>query len=292
LIYSMTGFGRHEVEANDRKLVVEMKSVNHRYCDISVKLPRKLGYFEPAIRSLIKEHIGRGKLDVFLTYEDHSETKAKLNYNRALAAEYVNVLKSMGEEFGISSQIDSLALSRMPEVIELEEQPADEEELWSLIKNAVEGACNALKETRAREGESLSADLLKKLQDMEANVDYIQQRSPEIVSAYRAKLEDKVKELLEDASVEESRIVMETTIFADKIAVDEEIVRLKSHIAATASTLKEGGSVGRKLDFIAQEMNREANTILSKSSDLSISDRAIDLKTDIEKVREQIQNIE
>ena len=292
MLRSMTGFGRCEIADQDRKVIVEMKSVNHRYCDITIKMPKKLGFFEAAIRSLLKKYIQRGKVDVFITYEDYTENRSCLKYNRELAAEYLKALRQMQADFGIEDDIRVSSLSRYPDVLVLEEQPVDEDELWHFLEEAIKKACDGLVETRTREGEQLKQDLIAKLDGMLDTVGYIAERSPEIITEYRARLEDKVRELLGDANIDEGRIAMETTIYADKLCVDEEIVRLRSHIESTKTTLESGGGVGRKLDFIAQEMNREANTILSKANDLAISNKAIDLKTDIEKVREQIQNIE
>lgn len=292
MLRSMTGFGRCEIADQDRKVIVEMKSVNHRYCDITIKMPKKLGFFEAAIRSLLKKYIQRGKVDVFITYEDYTENRSCLKYNRELAAEYLKALCQMQADFGIEDDIRVSSLSRYPDVLVLEEQPVDEDELWHFLEEAIKRACDGLVETRTREGEQLKQDLIAKLDGMLDTVGYIAERSPEIITEYRARLEDKVRELLGDANIDEGRIAMETTIYADKLCVDEEIVRLRSHIESTKATLESGGGVGRKLDFIAQEMNREANTILSKANDLAISNKAIDLKTDIEKVREQIQNIE
>ena len=198
----------------------------------------------------------------------------------------------MTEDFSLVNDVGAVALSRYPEVLVMEEQSLDEEKLWSLLERAVKGAAEGFVETRLKEGEHLKNDLLEKLDTLLANVEFIAERSPQVIAGYRQKLEDKVKELLADAKVDENRLLMEVTIYADRVCVDEELVRLKSHIEATRDTLLKGGSIGRKLDFIAQEMNREANTILSKTTDLEISNRAIELKTDIEKVREQIQNIE
>ena len=292
MLKSMTGFGRCEIADKDRKVIVEMKSVNHRYCDITIKMPKKLGFFESAIRTLLKKYIQRGKVDVFITYEDYTENRSCLKYNKELASEYMNALRQMSEDFGIDTDVRASALSRYPEVLTLEEQAVDEDELWHFLEQAIIKACEGLVETRSREGEQLKKDLIAKLDGMLEYVAYIEERSPQIIADYRARLEEKVRELLGDTNMDEGRIAMETTIYADKLCVDEEIVRLKSHIEATRTTLINGGSVGRKLDFIAQEMNREANTILSKSNDLELSDKAIALKTEIEKVREQIQNIE
>ncbi len=292
MIKSMTGFGRCEVSDADRKITIEMKSVNHRFFEPNVKMPKKLNIYEAGIRTILKKYINRGKVDVFVTYEDYSENKFCLKYNAELADEYMSIFGYIADQYGIEKDIKVSTLARFPEVITMEEQDNDDEELWHLLEKATEDACRHFVDTRITEGERLKNDIINKLDYMLSLVDNIEERSPEVVSEYRAKLEDKVKELLSDSSIDESRIATEVTIFADKICVDEETVRLRSHIESTKETLLEGGSVGRKLDFIAQEMNREANTILSKSGDLDITDWGISLKTEIEKVREQIQNIE
>ncbi|MGN0366479.1 MAG: YicC/YloC family endoribonuclease [Suilimivivens sp.] len=292
MIKSMTGFGRCEVQEAERKITVEMKSVNHRYLDVNIKMPKKLNFFEAAIRNELKNYIQRGKVDVFITYEDFTESNVCVKYNKELAAEYMKYLNQMAEDFSMDNDVRISCLSRYPEVLTMEEQTIDEEALWQLLDRAIRGAAEGFVETRIKEGEHLREDLIGKLDGMLSHVDFITERSPQIITEYRQKLEDKVKDLLEDTKVDENRLLMEVTIFADRVCVDEELVRLKSHIETTKETLIQGGSIGRKLDFIAQEMNREANTILSKSNDLEISNRAIELKTEIEKVREQIQNIE
>lgn len=292
MIKSMTGFGRCEKVTEEYKLSVEMKAVNHRYLDMSIKMPKKFNYFEAGIRNLLKNDIQRGKVDVFINYEDYTENKMSLKYNASLAAEYMEYFKKMEEQFGIANDIKVSVLSRMPEVLTMEEVPDDEDSMWKLLSEVVEEAAGSFVESRVREGEHLKNDLLGKLDYMLEQVAFIEERSPRVVAEYRMKLEEKVHELLESASIDEGRIATEVTIFADKICVDEETVRLRSHIEHTRKELLAGGSVGRKLDFIAQEMNREANTILSKANDLEISEHAIILKTEIEKVREQIQNIE
>ena len=292
MIKSMTGFGRCEVSENDRKFTVEMKSVNHRYLDVNIKMPKKLNFFESSIRALLKDYIQRGKVDMFITYEDMTENNVSVKYNKDIAGEYLKYLREMAEEFGLDDDIRVSTLSRYPEVLTMEEVTIDEEGIWKTLEKAIKGAAEGFVETRIKEGENLRADLISKLDGMLSHVDFIQERSPQIIAEYKQKLEDKVKDLLADVKVDENRLLMEVTIFADKVCVDEEIVRLKSHIETTKATLQAGGSMGRKLDFIAQEMNREANTILSKANDLEISNRAIELKTEIEKVREQIQNIE
>lgn len=292
MMKSMTGFGRCELAEGNHKVTVEIKSVNHRYLDLTVKMPKKLNFFENNIRNLLKNYIQRGKVDVYVTYENCSENQIILKYNQGLAAEYVRYIHQMAEEFSLPCVLSAKGLAEYPEVLTMEAQAEDEEELWKLLEQAVAGAAEKFVEARAREGEQLRQDLLGKLEMMAGYVEQIEKRSPEIWEEYRQKLTDKVKELLADAQIDDSRIAMETTVFADRICTDEETVRLKSHISSTRETILEGGSVGRKLDFIAQEMNREANTILSKANDLAVSDIAINLKTDIEKVREQIQNIE
>lgn len=292
MIKSMTGFGRYEISEADRKFTVEMKSVNHRYLDVNIKMPKKLNFFESAIRTELKNYISRGKVDVFISYEDFSEESGSLKYNSALAAEYLKYLRQMASDFGLDDDIRVSTLSRYPEVLVMEEQNIDEEELWKDLQKAIRGAAEGFVQTRIVEGEHLLSDLTEKLDGMLEHVDFITERSPKLVKEYREKLEQKVKELLGDAQVDENRLLTEVTIFADKVCVDEELVRLRSHIETMKNTLLAGGSIGRKLDFIAQEMNREANTTLSKANDLEISSRAIELKNEIEKVREQIQNIE
>lgn len=292
MIKSMTGFGRCDISEANRKFTVEMKSVNHRYLDVNIKMPKKLNFFESSIRSLLKEYIQRGKVDLFITYEDMTENNVCIRYNRDIAQEYLGYLKQMAEEFSLDNDIRVSTLSHYPEVFSMEEQTMDEEGIWKTLEKALRGAAEGFVQTRITEGEHLRDDLIGKLDGMLEMVDFISERSPQIVAEYKQKLTEKVRELLEDTKVDESRILMEVTLFADKVCVDEEIVRLKSHIETTKQTLLEGGGIGRKLDFIAQEMNREANTILSKTSDLEVSNCAIGLKTEIEKVREQIQNIE
>ncbi len=292
MLKSMTGFGRCEIAEIDRKITVEMKAVNHRYCDISIKMPKKLSFFEAGIRNVLKQYIGRGKVDIFITYEDYTENNVCVKYNADLAREYFDNLKKLSKEFGVENDIRASVLSRFPDVFTLEEQTIDETQLWELVEKAVRTAAEHFIETRIAEGENLKKDLIAKLDGMLILVEYIEQRSPEIVTEYRNKLMAKVAELLGDTKVEESIIVTEVTVFADKICVDEETVRLRSHILNMKEALNDSDNVGRKLDFIAQEMNREANTILSKANDLEVTNHAIDLKTEIEKIREQIQNIE
>ncbi len=291
-IKSMTGFGRCEVSEANQKFSVEIKSVNHRYLDANIKMPKKLNFFDASIRNLLKEYMQRGKVDVFITFEDTSENNVNVNYHPEVAAEYLKYLRQMSEELGIDDDIRVSNLSRYPEIFTLDDVEIDEEGIWKLLEKAIRGACECFVETRIKEGENLRADLIDKLNGMLEVVDFIEERSPQIIAEYKSNLMAKVQEMLSDSKIDENRIVTEVTIFADKVCVDEELVRLRSHIEAVKNTLLEGGGIGRKLDFLAQEMNREANTILSKSTDLEISNKGIELKTVIEKVREQIQNIE
>ena len=292
MIKSMTGFGRGEATDASRKITVEMKSVNHRYLDVNIKMPKKLNFFEAAIRNELKNFISRGKVDIFITYEDFSESNVSVKYNEDVAAAYLKYLREMADKFELDNDVRVSTLSRYPEVFELEEQDVDEEALWSLLLEAIKQASEGFVETRIKEGENLKVDLVQKLDGMLEHVSFIEERSPEIVTEYKERLTVKVRELLEDTKIDEARLMTEVTIYADKVCVDEELVRLRSHIENMKQDLIAGGSIGRKLDFMAQEMNREANTTLSKCNDLAISNHAIDLKTEIEKVREQIQNIE
>lgn len=292
MIKSMTGFGRCELANEERRITVEMKSVNHRYLDVNIRMPKKLNQFESAIRNFLKQYMERGKVDLFLTYEDFTENKMNLCYNGKLAAEYVGYIRQMARDFQLEDDLTAARLSRYPEVFSMEEQAVDEKQLWAFLEEGLTLACKQFVASRITEGENLKEDLLEKLSNMSRYVEGIEERSPGIVEEYRSKLKAKVEELLEDTQIDEGRLAAEITIYADKICTDEELVRLKSHIQSTKAALTDGGGIGRKLDFIAQEMNREANTILSKANDLEVSNLAIDLKTEIEKLREQIQNIE
>ena len=292
MVRSMTGFGRFELNEDGRKLTVEMKSVNHRYCEIGIRLPKKLNFFETAIRNIVKKYASRGKIDMYLYYEEESDSTESVRYNRAIAEEYIRYMKQMSEEFGLSSDISVTSLARMQDVLVAEEAEPDEDALMPFVERAVRGACERFVATRTTEGAELRKDVETKLDSILAGVDEIVARSPEIVSAYRSKLLAKVQEVMGDTQVDPQALAIEIVSYADRICTDEETVRLRAHCKSMRDTLDATDNVGRKLDFIAQEMNREANTILSKANDLIVSDIAINLKTDIEKIREQIQNIE
>ena len=292
MIKSMTGFGRFEVSEQNKKITVEMKSVNHRYLDASVRMPKQLNSFDAVIRAEIKKYASRGKVDVYISYEDTSEDMTSLKYNSELATEYVSYYKSISEQFGIENDISTSKLMRCPEVLVMEENQTDEDELWKMVQKAVDGACEKFVESRLSEGAHLKNDLLAKLDGMMNIVESIAVRSPEVFEEYRVNIRKQVEELLGNTQIDESRIATEVVLFADKMCIDEELVRLRSHVEKMKSDLMTGEDVGRKLDFLAQEMNREANTILSKANDLEVTNRGIDLKTEIEKIREQIQNVE
>ena len=292
MIRSMTGYGRSELVRGDLKFTVEMKSVNNRYLDISIKMPRQLNPFESAIKAELKKYMQRGKVDVFISLEDLAESNVTIRYNRTVAQQYLDHLRQMAEDFGLENDIKVSALSRYPDVLTMEEESPDTSDYWEPLREALDLAAQQFYEARTREGGFLRDDLLAKLDEMQENVEFITQRAPAIVETYRRQLYEKVSDLLQGTAIDEGRILEEVTIYSDKVCVDEELVRLRSHIEAVRTELSGDEGVGRKLDFIAQEMNRESNTILSKSDDLAVSDRAIELKTCVEKIREQIQNIE
>ena len=292
MIHSMTGFGRAERHDQEAKIIVELRSVNHRYLDLTVKAPRKFSRFDAKIRALLKEYAVRGKLDVFITYEDYTEGRVRLLYNEDLAGQYVACAEKIAGKYGIPNDLNASRVLTLPDVLAMEENEFSEDELWNMLEGVVREAGEAFEAARRAEGVNLREDLMDKLQRLEEYVGRIEEREPAIMEEYRKRLEDKTKELLENAQIDESRIAAEVVLFADKICTDEETVRLKSHIRNMRKTLNSGTDIGRKLDFIAQEMNREANTILSKTNDIETSDIGVDMKTLIEKIREQVQNIE
>lgn len=292
MVKSMTGFGRGDYDLNNCKVTIEIKSVNHRYCDVNCRLPRKLSFIENDIIAHIKKVVARGKIDVFLTYEDNSDEQGNIHYNAQLAKEYMNHFDVISTSFNIENDIKVSHLSRYPEVIQLKEKDADENVLKELILGAVDIAVGKLSEARKIEGMHLEKDILEKLQNMEKSLAVINEVSPQVVEKYKEKLHDRMQELLEHGEVDEARLALEVTLYTDKSCIDEEIVRLQSHIEHMRKLLKVKEPVGRKMDFLAQEMNREANTILSKTNGIKIVSEGLDLKSEIEKIREQIQNIE
>ena len=292
MVRSMTGYGKGIAENSDARVTIEMKSVNHRYLDLNIKLPKKLNFLESTIRNKISESVFRGKVDVYITLNEHSDACYQVSINDAIAQKYYDSISAMADKLGIDNDMKASSISRLPDVIELEEMEADEDSLKTLVLEALDACVSQFVDSRIAEGNRLENDLIAKMDEMLVLVDRLEARSPQIIEEYRARLKTKVSELLEDTHIDEARVAQEVVIYADKICIDEEMVRLKSHVSETRGVFDLDKEVGRKLDFLAQELNREANTILSKSTDVEIADIGITLKTLIEKVREQIQNIE
>ena len=288
----MTGFGRSEVYESGKKITVEIKSVNHRYCEISVRMPKKLNFYDSAVRQLIKKYIGRGKVDVYISLETDEVSGTTVKYNKTLAKEYFDNISTIASDLDLPCDISVMSLARMPDVLTIEESEDEHEKTWEILEKAISESCEMLINTRAAEGEHLKEDINSKLDGLLDMVEIIEKRSPEMMAAYRKKLTDKLNEVISDTNLSEQLIAGELILYADKICVDEETVRLRTHIINMKKTLEGGENIGRKLDFLAQEMNREANTTLSKANDIEISEVAINIKTEIEKIREQIQNIE
>lgn len=292
LIKSMTGYGRNELTVHDRTLTIEVKSVNNRYLDCSVRLPRVYICAEDGVQRRVKRTISRGKVDVYINIEHTSDEAVSVTLNQPVAAGYLSALHAMADTFQLSKEVSVGLLSRFPDVFRVDKVPEDLEQLTADIHQAAEGALEDFDAMRIREGQKLSEDLLGRLDALEGYTGAVEERSPQTVSEYRTKLMTKLQEVLEDRQLEESRVLTEAAIFADKVAVDEETVRLRSHIAQFRGMLREGSPIGRKLDFLIQEMNRETNTIGSKCNDLDISTIVVNMKAEIEKIREQVQNIE
>lgn len=292
MIQSMTGFGRGEAANEKYKVTIEMKSVNHRYLDLSVRLPRKLNFYEPAIRNQVKEFAKRGKIDIFISMEQLQENAESIQYNPQIAVAYLSGISQMADEFSIDGTIQAYQLARFPDVFTKAEEDDNEEEWIPIVTQALRDACEKFAESRRIEGEKLAKDLSEKLDHISDLVDKIEARSPQIVEEYRKKITEKVEQLLGDTQIDENLLATEIVMFSDKICIDEEMVRLRTHVEHVKEALAAGENIGRKLDFLIQEMNREANTTLSKANDSEVSEYGIDLKTEIEKIREQIQNIE
>ena len=294
MIKSMTGFGRSEYSDGKRNIICEIKSVNHRYSDITVKMPRRYSFAEDKIKQAVKEKLSRGKVDVSINVENITENDVNINLNKLVARQYFDNLTELKNEFGLSGDIDLELLANMPDVLKAVPDVDDEAELTKAILVPVTEASARLEEMRAVEGERLKDDLLSKGETIKSILDMIAERAPSVSKDYAEKLRERITVLL-DGSVEapEDRILVEAAIFADKCAIDEEITRLNSHLIQLRSILTESdGPVGKKLDFLVQEMNREANTIGSKANDITITNHMLDIKAEIEKIREQVQNIE
>lgn len=292
MIKSMTGFGRYETVTDEYRIAVEIKSVNHRYCDLNIKLPKKFNEIENTLRMMMKEIAERGKVDVYVSYEDYAGKGTHVHYHPQIAKEYVKVAAQVAEEFELHNSLCAERLLGFADVISLEEESNDLESVFPIVTQTLQKAGEQFIASREREGEQLYQDIKGKLAYLLTLVAQVEERSPQMLQEHRQKLLEKVQELLGDRKIDEGILATELIVYADKVCVDEETVRLRSHIDAMSETLDMQEAIGRKLDFIAQEMNREANTILSKANDKELSGIAINLKTEIEKIREQIQNIE
>ncbi len=291
-VMSMTGFGRGYVEREGRKLLLELKGVNHRFLDISMRLPKSLGSMEEPLKRKLQEKLNRGHVDVYLKYQNEAEGSKTVNVDDALLAAYLSSLKRIRKMHGLKDDVTLSTVLRMPDVIEAQGAEDDEDLLKDILFEAADIALSEMQKMRVAEGERLKADLAIKLEGMLKEMTVIEQRSPQVVQDYSDKLKARILELTEGAQLDEQRFNTEVAYMADRGSIDEEIVRFKSHVKHFSDTMKSGGAIGRKLDFIVQEMNREVNTICSKAADLTITNAGITLKGEIEKIREQVQNIE
>ena len=292
LIKSMTGYGRAVETVNGREFTVELRSVNNRYLDCSVKLPRMVSFAEDAVKQAVKASISRGKVDVFVTVRSENAVDTTVSLNQAVVEGYLKAMGQMVTELGVKDDISVSVLSRMPEVFTIEKPQVDEEQLLADLMQVVDKALCGYDAMRCAEGAALDADLRSRSKTILSLVEQVEQGNAQTVVDYRARLEAKLKEVLANTAIDESRILTEAAIFADKVAVDEETVRLRSHLEQMEQMLTGGGAVGRKLDFLLQEMNREANTIGSKCTDVKLARIVVDIKAELEKIREQTQNIE
>lgn len=292
MIKSMTGFGRGHKVLNGRDITVEIRAVNHRYYEFSARLPRSLGYIEDKLKSMLQGRINRGKVEVSVLVCNVAAADEKITINKEIVRDYVEALRSVKDEFSLQDDLSLSNILRIPDAFTVVKEETDEEQLWEDIKSAAEEALEHFIAMREAEGERMKQDVMSRLDRIEEWVGIVEQRSPMIVEEYRRKLYDKMCEVLESTSIDENRILMEAGIFSEKTAVDEETVRLRSHIAQFRAMLESGEPVGRKLDFLVQEMNRETNTIGSKVQDIEVTRIVVDQKSEIEKIREQIQNIE
>lgn len=293
MTYSMTGFGRHESENNHYKIVIEIKSVNHRYNDIIIKMPKKLNSLEEKMKAIIKERVNRGRVEVFVNFEESEAENFLITPNYTVLDQYVSALDAIKERYSVGDDVGVSLLARYPDALKVEFQEADEEEIWALMKEALEGALIALVDMRQIEGVKLKEDTIARVATIRSIVKEIEKLAPSIVATHKEKMLERIRELLDDSiEIDEQKIAMEIAVFSDKTNITEEIVRLESHFEQLVSIFNESKPIGRKLDFLIQEINREVNTIGSKSPDIDISSYVVDMKSEIEKIREQIQNIE
>lgn len=292
MVRSMTGYGRCAAVSGGRDISVEIKSVNHRFLETGVRVTRGYNFLEDRLKKYVQKRIARGKVDIFVTIGNPETEAAEVHINQSLAEGYIKALSEMGAKYGLPDDVTVMSIARYPDVLTVSKPEEDEEQLWNDLVPVLDSALSDFVAMREAEGERMKNDVLAKADTVLSIVAQIEERSPQTVREYKARLTERIKELLEDAAVDESRIATEAAIFADKVAVDEETVRLRSHFAQMNDIIEKGGAVGRKLDFVVQEMNREANTIGSKVTDAELAHKVVDIKAELEKIREQIQNIE
>lgn len=292
MLKSMTGYGRGEHEDGSKSFSVEMRSVNHRFCEVVIKLPKYYAALEDRIRKLVQERVARGRVDVFVTIDDFGSGNKSIRVDKDLAMAYYNALKELGETLGISENVEIMEIARFPDVISLEEIQDDLEQLWPSLSQAVQNALEQLIVMRQTEGNRLKEDLKKRVNKLVTYAEEISMRAPLVVEEYREKLQSRLRDIIPDIEIDENRLMAELAIFADRSNITEELVRLRSHFQEMQNTLDMEDPVGRKLDFLVQELNREFNTIGSKSNDLKISSIVVKAKSEVEKIREQVQNIE
>ena len=292
MLRSMTGYGRHEAVVGTKKILVELKSVNHRFADYNIKVPRHLGFLEDKVKKYASEEITRGKVDIYVNVESSEEADKDIILNKELAKNYIDVLYQLRDEFGLKDDITVTSVARFSDIFQAQRRSEDEDAIWAAVKSVMTEALNAFTAMRSREGERIEADLVARIEYMKQLAAKVDERSPQTVKDYSDRLYAKIKEVLGDRSIDEARVLTEVAIYADKVAVNEETVRLGSHFEEFKTIIESGEPAGRRLDFLIQEINRETNTIGSKAQDIEIAKIVVELKGEIEKLREQVQNIE
>ena len=290
---SMAGYGRAKLEKDTREYLVEIRSVNHKYSDITIKTPRNLLYLEDKIRNYVKNFVKRGRVDLYIKLDLIGSEDVNLKFDDKLATQYVNILKEIKEKFDLQDDISVMNVAKFPEIVKCEEKEEDEDLYWSMLKEALDMSMEKLTQMRKEEGEKLAIDTIERCDILANLIDEIEKYSNTVVDEYREKLNNRISEILENPSIiDENRLAQEVAIFADKSSITEEIVRFRSHIEQLRKTVEKNDSIGRKIDFLIQEMNREVNTTGSKSSNINITNLVVEVKSELEKIREQIQNIE
>ena len=290
---SMTGFGRGEFKNDNYHFLVECKTINHKYCDINVRLPRKISFLEDKIRNYVKNFVKKGRVDLYIKLDLIGSEDVNLKFDDKLATQYVNILKEIKEKFDLQDDISVMNVAKFPEIVKCEEKEEDEDLYWSMLKEALDMSMEKLTQMRKEEGEKLAIDTIERCDILANLIDEIEKHSNTVVDEYREKLNSRISEILENPSIiDENRLAQEVAIFADKSSITEEIVRFRSHIEQLRKTVEKNDSIGRKIDFLIQEMNREVNTTGSKSSNINITNLVVEVKSELEKIREQIQNIE